>query len=97
VIKVWSRIRGYREYLIFRRMETIEHHARELLDLLDSEDLLGAGRVVDSRSPSSCRTSRRGDGLSLCWVNCSIGTSPFACLARPSRQLGGGSVTVVNV
>jgi hypothetical protein len=46
VIKVWYGIvRGDRQYLIFRRMEpdeirsmlTIEHHARELLDLLDSE------------------------------------------------------------
>jgi hypothetical protein len=38
VIKVWFGIgRGNREYLIFRRMETIEQHARELLDLLDSE------------------------------------------------------------
>ena len=47
VIKVWYGIvRGDREYLIFRRMEPdeirsmliIEKHARELLDLLDSED-----------------------------------------------------------
>ena len=47
VIKVWYGIvRGEREYLIFRRMGpdkirstlTIEQHARELLDLLDSED-----------------------------------------------------------
>jgi hypothetical protein len=39
VIKVWYGIvRADREYLIFRRMETIEQHARELLDLLHSED-----------------------------------------------------------
>jgi hypothetical protein len=39
VIKIWYGIvRGGREYLIFRRMETIEQHARELLDLLHSED-----------------------------------------------------------
>ncbi len=38
VIKVWFGIvRGNREYLIFRRMETIEQHARDLLDLLDSK------------------------------------------------------------
>jgi hypothetical protein len=39
VIKVWYGIvHADREYLIFRRMETIEQHARELLDLLHSED-----------------------------------------------------------
>ena len=39
MIKVWYGIvRADREYLIFRRMETIEQHARELLDLLHSED-----------------------------------------------------------
>jgi len=47
VIKVWHGIvRGDREHLIFRRIEpdkirltlTIEQHAQELLDLLDSED-----------------------------------------------------------
>ena len=39
VIKVWYGIvRADREYLIFRRMETIEQHARELLGLLHSED-----------------------------------------------------------
>ena len=39
LIRVWFGIvRGNREHLIFRRMETIEQDARELLDLLDRED-----------------------------------------------------------